>query len=80
MAGDVHSDAVVSLPVLGSHRGVALTSALYPRYGDIDPYAMATAAVDTAVRNLVAVGTPPGRLGAGRRKQRFSRPRVENCC
>src|SRR5205085_1978180 len=31
-------------------------------YGDLDPYGMAAAAVDEAVRNVVAVGADPGRI------------------
>src|SRR5262249_16850707 len=33
-----------------------------PRYGDLDPYAMAAAAIDEAVRNVVAVGADPARI------------------
>src|SRR6202035_4452964 len=31
-------------------------------YGDLDPYAMAAAAIDEAVRNVVAVGADPARV------------------
>ena len=37
-------------------RGVALAVGINPAYGAIDPFAMAWAAVDEAVRNCVAVG------------------------
>jgi len=40
-------------------RGLAVSSGIVPRYGDIDPYAMSAAAFDEAVRQIVAVG---GRL------------------
>lgn len=40
-------------------RGVALSNGICPTYGELDPYAMAWAAVDEAMRNLVAVGTNP---------------------
>jgi len=38
---------------------VGLSQALFPSYTEIDPYAMACAAVDTAIRGLVAMGIPP---------------------
>jgi phosphoribosylformylglycinamidine synthase subunit PurSL len=53
------SDAAVVAPVVGSTRGFALGVGLNPRYGDLDPYAMAEAAIDEAVRNVVAVGGDP---------------------
>ena len=40
-------------------RGVALSVGVNPFYGEIDPYAMAWAAVDEAMRNVVAVGADP---------------------
>ncbi len=43
-------------------RGVALSVGINPRYGLIDPYAMAWAAVDEAIRNCVAVGADPDRI------------------
>jgi phosphoribosylformylglycinamidine synthase II/phosphoribosylformylglycinamidine synthase I len=43
-------------------RGVALSNGISPQFGEIDPYAMAWAAVDEAVRNLVAVGTDPDQI------------------
>jgi phosphoribosylformylglycinamidine synthase len=55
------SDAAVLAPVLGSTRGLALACGLNPRYGLIDPYAMAMLAIDEAVRNVVAVGGDPRR-------------------
>ena len=42
--------------------GVALAAGINPHYGALDPYAMAWAAVDEAVRNCVAVGADPDRL------------------
>jgi len=59
---DIHADATVTRPVLESYAGVALSSALFPNYGDLDPYAMAACAVDTAIRNQVAVGADPDRI------------------
>lgn len=43
-------------------RGVALSVGICPQYGELDPYAMAWAAVDEAVRNAVAVGADPDHL------------------
>ncbi len=55
-------DAAVVTPVLGSWTGLAIGCGINPRYGDLDPYAMAAAAVDEAVRNVVAVGADPARI------------------
>jgi phosphoribosylformylglycinamidine synthase II len=43
-------------------RGVALAVGINPAYGFIDPYAMAWAAVDEAIRNCVAVGADPDQI------------------
>ena len=56
---DGPGNASVITPVLGSFRGVAVGCGINPRYGDLDPYAMATCAVDEAMRNIVAVGADP---------------------
>ncbi|HYC77384.1 MAG TPA: AIR synthase-related protein, partial [Planctomycetota bacterium] len=56
------SDAAVVAPVPGSTRGFALGNGINPRYGDLDPYAMAEAAIDEAVRNVVAVGADPAQV------------------
>jgi phosphoribosylformylglycinamidine synthase len=52
----------VVTPVLGSYRGLAVGCGINPLYGDLDPYAMAAAAIDEAVRNVVAVGADPRRI------------------
>jgi phosphoribosylformylglycinamidine synthase len=59
---DGPGDAAVIAPVLGSWRGLAIGCGINPRYGDLDPYCMAAAAVDEAVRNVVAVGADPSRI------------------
>jgi phosphoribosylformylglycinamidine synthase len=59
---DGPSDAAVVMPVLGSWTGLAVGCGINPRYGDLDPYAMAAAAIDEAVRNVVAVGADPARI------------------
>ena len=42
-----------------AYRGIALGCGVNPRYGMIDPYAMAWAVIDEAMRNVVAVGADP---------------------
>ncbi len=53
---DGPGDASVIRPRLNSDKGVALSVGLCPQFGDIDPYWMALAAIDEAVRNVVSVG------------------------
>jgi phosphoribosylformylglycinamidine synthase len=43
-------------------RGVALAAGICPLYGDHDPYTMAWAAIDEALRNVVAVGADPDQV------------------
>src|SRR5262249_2168747 len=52
----------VVMPVLGSWAGLAVGCGINPRYGDLDPYWMAVAVIDEAVRNVVAVGADPRRI------------------
>jgi phosphoribosylformylglycinamidine synthase II len=63
---DGPSDAAVLRPLdpqlarrQGGVRGIALGCGISPRYGMLDPYAMAWAAIDEAMRNVVAVGADP---------------------
>lgn len=58
---DGPGDAAVVMPVLGSVAGFAVSNGLNPRYADLDPYCGAAAAIDEAVRNVVAVGGDPAR-------------------
>jgi phosphoribosylformylglycinamidine synthase len=60
--GDGPGDAAVITPILGSRAGLAIGCGINPRYGDLDPYWMAAAALDEAVRNVVAVGADPTRI------------------
>jgi phosphoribosylformylglycinamidine synthase II len=53
---DGPSDAAVIQPKLNSQRGLAISCGMNPLYGDIDPYWMALAGIDEAIRNLVCVG------------------------
>jgi len=59
---DGPSDAAVVAPVLGSDMAFAVANGIQFRLGRLDPHAMARAAVDEAVRNLVAVGADPARI------------------
>ena len=59
---DGPGDAAVVLPVRGSTRGLAVACGVNPRYGKIDPYAMAGLVMDEAIRNCVAVGADPDRI------------------
>jgi phosphoribosylformylglycinamidine synthase II len=59
---DGPGDAAVLTLVLGEWTGLAIGCGINPRYGDLDPYAMAAAAIDEAVRNVVAVGADPSRI------------------
>ncbi len=62
-AGDGPSDAPVLCPwQVEGWRGLALGCGINPYYGQIDPYAMAWAVVDEAVRNVVSVGGDPDRI------------------
>lgn len=59
--GSGPNDAAVLRPCLDSYRGVAIGCGLAPHLSDIDPYWMALAAIDEALRNVVAVGGDPRR-------------------
>lgn len=53
---DGPSDACVVTPVIGSRNGVIVANGINPKYSDVDPYLSAAAAIDEALRNIVAVG------------------------
>jgi phosphoribosylformylglycinamidine synthase len=57
---DVASDAAVIMTEPLSKEGVVLSSAILPRYSDIDCYDMMASVIDLAVRRIIAVG---GELG-----------------
>ncbi|MBI5779503.1 MAG: phosphoribosylformylglycinamidine synthase subunit PurL [Planctomycetes bacterium] len=46
---------------LGSYRGFVIANGMSPKFGDLDPYAMAASAIDEALRNIVASGGDPER-------------------
>jgi phosphoribosylformylglycinamidine synthase len=53
---DGPSDAAVIKPKFDSDKGLAISCGMNPLYGDIDPYWMALAGIDEAIRNLICVG------------------------
>jgi phosphoribosylformylglycinamidine synthase len=59
---DGPSDAAVIQPKLGSQRGLAISCGMNPLYGDIDPYWMALAGIDEAIRNVICVGGRADRI------------------
>ncbi len=62
VANDGPSDAAVLQPKLTSSRGLAISCGMNPLYGDIDPYWMALAGIDEAIRNLICVGGRADRI------------------
>ncbi|MBU1201993.1 MAG: phosphoribosylformylglycinamidine synthase [Nanoarchaeota archaeon] len=54
--GRVNGNASVIKPVFESKKGVVISQSLYPRLSEISCYDMAACAIDTAIRNCVAVG------------------------
>lgn len=60
--GRVNGDASVVRPRLSSKKSVVLSQALYPNYSELDPYRMAAAAVDTAIRNAIVAGAKRNHL------------------
>ncbi|MBK7876664.1 MAG: phosphoribosylformylglycinamidine synthase subunit PurL [Planctomycetes bacterium] len=58
---DGPGDATVLQPLATSRKGVAIGCGASPRYGELDPGAMAEAVIDEALRNVVAVGGDPDR-------------------
>ncbi len=54
--GRVNADASAFRPVLDSPRAVVLSTGIVPSYSELDAYAMAASAIDTAIRSAVAAG------------------------
>jgi len=59
--GSGPSDAAVLRPRLDSRRGIAVACGLAPHLTDVDPYWMAVASIDEALRNVVCVAGDPQR-------------------
>ncbi len=53
---DVQGDATVTMIEPLSREGVILSSAILPRYSDIDTYHMTASCIDLGVRRVIAVG------------------------
>jgi len=63
VADDGPADAAVLHPLMtDGMKGLALGCGINPHYGKVDPYAMAWAVVDEALRNIVCVGADPDRV------------------
>jgi len=58
---DGPGDAAVLQPLEHSRRGLAIGCGANPDQGALDPWAMASASIDEALRNVVAVGGDPER-------------------
>lgn len=54
--GKVNSPATITKPLIDSNKGIICSQGLYPTYSDIDSYHMAACSIDTAIRNVIAVG------------------------
>jgi len=54
--GRVNGDTTVIKPVLSSKKGIVVSQGINPEYSQIDTYHMAACAIDTAIRNAIAVG------------------------
>lgn len=56
--GRVQAMASLTKVLPGSKKGVGLSQGMFPSYSEINPYAMAGAGIDTAIRGLIALGIP----------------------
>ena len=56
---DGPGDACAFSPVFGSPKGIVVGCGMNPLFGDLDPYRMALAVIDEALRNIVAAGGDP---------------------
>lgn len=67
LTGEAPGNAAVLVPLAvrqagRMNRGAAVGCGVNPRYGAIDPYLMAWACVDEAIRNVVTVGADPDEI------------------
>lgn len=63
----IHNDGPSDAPVLHpymtkGHMGLAIGAGINPHYAQVDPYMMAWAVIDEAIRNVVCVGADPDRI------------------
>ncbi len=61
ITNDGPGDAAVLQPLRHTYEGLALGCGINSHYGRLDPYWMALACIDEALRNVVAVGGDPSR-------------------
>ncbi len=73
--GQGPSDAAVIRPRLDSNRGIAIGCGMSPDLFEADPYWMAVAGIDEAIRNVVSVGGDPKRTAI---LDNFCWPRVDD--
>lgn len=73
--GQGPSDAAVIRPRLDSHRGIAIGCGFAPDLYEADPYWMAVAGIDEAIRNIVCVGGDPRQTAI---LDNFCWPRVDD--
>ena len=59
---DIAGDATVTMIEPLSREGIVLSSAILPRYSDIDTYHMAAGCIDLAIRRAISVGAGPDHL------------------
>jgi len=62
VTNDGPGDGAVIRPKFESDRGLAISCGMNPLYGDIDPYWMALAGIDEAIRNVICVGGRANRI------------------
>jgi len=62
ITNDGPNDAAVVQPKFDTDKGIAIGCGINPLYGDIDPYWMALAGIDEAIRNVICVGARPDRI------------------
>jgi phosphoribosylformylglycinamidine synthase len=60
--GRVQAVTTLTKVVLESPKGVGLSQGIFPSYSEIDPYHMAGAAIDTAIRGLIGIGISLDRI------------------
>jgi phosphoribosylformylglycinamidine synthase subunit PurSL len=60
--GRVNSESSAIKPLLNSAKTAILSQALYPLYTELDSYKMSAACIDTAIRNIVAMGANPNAI------------------
>lgn len=60
--GEIVSETSIVRPIFDSKKSIGISQALFPKYGEINPYHMAACAIDSSIKNLVASGIPFGKI------------------